>query len=77
MGSEGRVCAGQGAGTVLTVDVVAQDPDALLVQSHHLREVGGFGARVHLHLGIQPSARKARLALLHWRGHCWKEQGSG
>lgn len=54
VGREGSVCAGQSdehrAGTVLTVDVVTEDSDALLVQSHHLWEVGGFGARIHLHL---------------------------
>lgn len=39
-------------GQVLTVNVVTEDSDTLLVQGHHLWEVGSFGARVHLHFRI-------------------------
>lgn len=38
----------------LTVDVVLQRTDALLVQTHHGREEGGLGARVHLHFLVKP-----------------------
>lgn len=38
---------------LLTVNVVLQCADALLVQTHHRREEDGLGARVHLHLPVK------------------------
>lgn len=39
--------------TLLTVNVVLQRADALLIQAHHGWEETGFGTRVHLHLAVQ------------------------
>lgn len=38
---------------LLTVNVVLQGADALLVQTHHRREEDGLGARVYLHLPVK------------------------
>lgn len=38
---------------LLTVNVVLQYADALLVQTHHRREEDGLGARVYLHLPVK------------------------
>lgn len=38
---------------LLTVNVVLQCADALLVQTHHRREEDGLGARVYLHLPVK------------------------
>lgn len=40
--------------TLLTVDVVLERADALLIQAHHSREKPGFGTGVHLHLAVEP-----------------------
>lgn len=38
---------------LLTVNVVLQCADALLVQTHHRREENGLGARIYLHLPVK------------------------
>lgn len=43
---------------LLTVDVVLQCADALLVQTHHRREEDGLGARVYLHFPVKSLPRK-------------------
>lgn len=43
-----------GSKASLTVDVVLQRADALLIQAHHAREEGGLVPGVHLHFLVQP-----------------------
>lgn len=39
---------------LLTVDVILQRADALLVQTHHGWEEDGLGTGIHLHLLVKP-----------------------
>lgn len=48
----------------LTVDVVLQHADALLVQSHHLGQVRGLGSGVDHHLRVESLPREAGILLI-------------
>lgn len=48
----------------LTVNVVLQHTDALLVQSHHLGQVRGLGSRVDHHLRVESLPREAGILLV-------------
>lgn len=41
---------------LLTVNIILERADTLLVQAHHGWEEDGFGARVHLHLPVKSLA---------------------
>lgn len=48
----------------LTVNVVLQHADALLVQSHHPGQVGRLRSRVDHHLRVEPLPREAGVLLV-------------
>ena len=51
-------------GAPLTVDVVLQHTDALLVQGHHPGQVSGLWSRVDHHLGVESLPREAGVLLV-------------